>query len=274
MVDVPFDPITEADLHGYVDGQLPASRHLDVERHLAARPDDAARVRAWQAQAGALRRLFDPVLQEPMPVRLVRPLATRSMPWRSLAAGSAVALASASVAWIARGEFDSAPTSIAFVDTLARDAPADAALAGYARRAAVAHAVYAADLRRPVEVGAEQKQQLLTWLSTRLGMPLTLPRLRAVGYEFIGGRLLPGEAGPVAQFMYHDALGHRLTLYVTREVPKVPQPPQTDFRFGREGPVNVLYWMEGRFGCAVSGDFDRSDLLRVAQEVQHKFAPD
>ena len=42
----------------------------------------------------------------------------------------------------------------------------------------------------------------MTWLTKRLGAPVSAPSLSALGYELVGGRLLPGGAGPVALFMY------------------------------------------------------------------------
>ena len=143
----------------------------------------------------------------------------------------------------------------------------DARLNGFARRAAVAHVVYNSDIRRPVEVGADQEQQLVTWLSKRLGTEVKPPSLKAAGYELIGGRLLPGDTGPVAQFTYHDSSGQRLTLYVTREVPKVSSESQTAFRFGSEGPVNVFYWVDKNFGYAVSSGSARDELMGVSKEV-------
>lgn len=40
----PVDPITEADLHAYIDDQLPVQRRVEVEAHLSRNPDMAARV--------------------------------------------------------------------------------------------------------------------------------------------------------------------------------------------------------------------------------------
>ena len=48
-------PVTEDELHAYVDGELPADRQAAVESWLAAHPEDAARVSAWRAQADAIR---------------------------------------------------------------------------------------------------------------------------------------------------------------------------------------------------------------------------
>ncbi len=41
-----IDPITDSDLIAFVDGQLDPMRRLEVEAHLAAHPDAAARVMA------------------------------------------------------------------------------------------------------------------------------------------------------------------------------------------------------------------------------------
>ncbi len=251
-------PITEADLHGYADGQLPAGRHAEVAAFLASHPQDQTRVDDWKAQRRALHALLDPVLDEPLPLRLpLRPPA-QPWPWRALAASVAVAAVSASAAWIARGAMDAR-----HLQAVLATASPDRAAGGYAQRAAIAHAVYAPDMGRPVEVGGDNEKALVTWLTKRMGAPVRAPSLSHAGYELMGGRLLPGGAGPVAQFMYGAADGQRLTLYVTREAAG----GQTAFQFTQEGPVRVFYWVEGEFGYALSGAVSRDELQRVSQEV-------
>src|SRR5436309_12274869 len=63
-------PVTEDELHAYVDNELPAERLSDVEAWLAAHPDDAVRVRSWRAMAEALHARYDAVADEPVPPRL------------------------------------------------------------------------------------------------------------------------------------------------------------------------------------------------------------
>ena len=259
-------PVAETDLHAYADGQLPEMRRLMIEAHLAARPDDLARVNAWKRDNEALRTLLNPVLNEPIPVRLPLVPSRRTLPWRQLAMAASIAFVSASAGWLMRGAInEEGPQSLASVAVEQRQA-----VAGFARRAAVAHVVYSPDVRRPVEIGADQEDQLVAWLSKRLDTPLKPPHLGRVGYELIGGRLLPGEQGPVAQFMYHDADGQRLTLYVTRETKATGD---TAFRFAQDGPVNVFYWVDGRFGYAISAGADKNALHLVAQEVYRQLAP-
>lgn len=215
-------PITEADLHAYVDGQLTAQRQREIDAYIDLRPEEASRVASFRAQKQDLRALFDPVLDEALPPRLLRAVRPTT-PWymQRMAASILVAAISATSAWFVRGTVDDYRTrSIAVATAIKSPSMASVgseALTGFARRAAVAHVVYSPDVRRPVEVGADQEQQLVTWLSKRLGTEVKPPSLQAIGYELIGGRLLPGDSGPVAQFMYHDKIGQRLTLYVTRE---------------------------------------------------------
>jgi len=260
-VPAPGAPIAEADLHAYADGCLPAARRTEVETFLASHPQDRARVETWQAQRRALHALLDPVLDEPLPLRLPLRPPPRRMPWRALAAAAAAAVVSAGAAWLARGELDARRA-------LAAQSQA-AAVPHYAQRAAVAYAVYAPDRGRPVEVPGSQEQSLVAWLTRRLGAPVRAPSLGAVGYELVGGRLLPGGAGPVALFMYGAPDGRRLTLYVTREATG----GDAAFRFTREGPVNVFYWVEGPFGYALSGAASREELQRVSQEVYRQLSP-
>jgi anti-sigma factor RsiW len=141
---------------------------------------------------------------------------------------------------------------------------------GLARRAAVAHAVYSPELRHPVEVGADQQQHLVAWLSKRLGTPLRPPQLQQLGYALEGGRLLPGQSGPVAQFMYRDGAGQRLTLYVSTEQ---THNDSTGFRFTQEGRVGVFYWIDGKFGYALSGALDKTALGKIAGAVYAQLEP-
>ena len=64
--------------------------------------------------------------------------------------------------------------------------------------------------------------------------------------------------------MYHDSSGQRLTLYVSTEN---TVSRDTGFRCAKEGPVNVFYWVDGKFGYALSAGIDKGELARVATAV-------
>ena len=192
----------------------------------------------------------------------------------ALAAAAAVVLVltAGGAGWGLRGARDGA--LLAAATPLSGDA--------FATRAAIAHAVYVPEVRRRVEVDGAHEDQLVTWLSKRLGAPMKAPHLQSLGYALEGGRLLPGERGPVAQFMYRDEAGHRLTLYVSSEQPvgaavglahadlRGHDTPRADtaFRFVSEGQVNVFTWRDGPFHYAITAAAaDRAALTRVSAEV-------
>ncbi len=248
-------PVTEAELHAYIDGLLPAERRTEIEAYLAAHPEDAQRVRAWQEQNQALHAWFDPVLAESLPARVRRAALARRMP---------PALRYAAVAaWFALGGVTGW-----YVHAYNTGKSADSI--AFAREAVIAHVVYSPEVRHPVEVGADQEAHLVAWLSKRLGANLKVPHLQAVGYQLVGGRLLPGNQGPVAQFMFQDGNGRRLTLYVKRGA---RDSSETAFRFAQERGVGVFYWLDGKFGYALSGEINKAALLRVAEAVYQQLNP-
>jgi anti-sigma factor RsiW len=70
--------------------------------------------------------------------------------------------------------------------------------------------------------------------------------------------------------MYQDAKGQRLTLYVrvNRDDSR-----ETAFRFAEESRVGVFYWIDRKLGYALSGEVDRSELLRIATAVYRQLNP-
>ena len=248
--------LTEADLQAYTDGQLDPLRLAEVEAWLAVHPNDAERVAAYRQQNAALHALFDPVLNEAIPQRLIKP---ERQSWSMLPQLRYAAVA----AWLAIGG------TLGWFLHDAQQVPTVAAMS-LASQAAMAHAVYTPEVRHPVEVGADQEAHLTAWLSKRLGAPLKVPHLAATGYELVGGRLLPGDNGPAAQFMYQDARGQRLTLYVRTDK---ADNQETAFRYAREENVGVFYWIDGPFGYALSGNLEKPELLRVAQLVYQQLNP-
>ncbi len=245
--------ITEADLHAYTDGQLDDARRVQVQAHLAQHAAAAEQVRVWREQNEALRVRYNPVLNEPLPQRLLAPHAQRRR-WQSYAIAAGAMGLGFALGWMVQSN-----RTDQFVEA-----------AALPRRAAVAYAVYAPEVRHPVEVGADQQEHLIKWLSKRLGSDLKAPLLTQQGFDLVGGRLLPGGKGPVAQFMYQDARGQRITLYVSL---RDAEPRDTAFRFSQEDKVSVFYWIDGKLGYALSGEMDRASLLAVATVVYRQLNP-
>jgi anti-sigma factor RsiW len=202
----------------------------------------------YAAQTAMIKQAFDPVMTEPIPARMH----LRQPPWFGYAKAATLFVVGVAVGLAVPMVRSALPGA---TNVTVQQLPA---------RAARAHLVYASEVRHPVEVDATQQDHLVKWLSKRLGIELKVPVLAKDGFELLGGRLLPGNDGPVAQFMYQEPSGKRLTLYVTR-----PHSGEelTAFRFSQEGPVSVFYWIDKDCGYAFSGEIDRPTLARVASTV-------
>jgi anti-sigma factor RsiW len=254
------EPVSEHDLQAYADGKLPEERRDAVAAWLVAHPDDAERIESYRRLAEELRTTYQPVLDEPVPERLRRALRPARMRQAALVAlwiGLGAVLGGV-VGWELHGTQPVAAVPMGSANALAR-------------RAAVAHATYSPEVRHPVEVGADQEAHLVAWLSKRLGTQLRAPKLEAVGYHLVGGRLLPGDSGPVAHFMYQNNGGTRVTLYVRSDM---GSNRSTAFRYARDGNVGVFYWVDSKLGYAISSaDISKEDLLNVANAAYQQLNP-
>jgi len=241
--------LAEEDLHGYVDGRLDAAQRAEVEAWLAQHPADAEKAAAYRQQNDMLQALFNPVLHEPVPL-MMYPQSRRGkfvQPLRYAAMLGAMVL-SGLLGWSLHSG----------------DRSAQAPVMAMVSRAALAHAVYTPEVLHPVEVNYAQEEQLTKWLSKRLGSNIKAPHLAGAGYELMGGRLLPGNQGPVAQFMYQDGHGLRLTLYISN---KMAGKGEAAFRYAQEGKIGVFYWVDEDLGYALSGVLPKAELLKVANSV-------
>src|SRR3954468_4119024 len=102
----PRIPVTEDELHAYVDNEIPAERRGDVEAWLATHPDDAARVQSWRAMAEALHARYDQIVDEAVPKRLeIERLGQKARKWLygAVAATLAAFIVGGGVGWMARG---------------------------------------------------------------------------------------------------------------------------------------------------------------------------
>lgn len=257
-------PLDDSRLHALVDGQLAPQ---EAER-LRAQLDDAQRetLQAWARQREQLKSLHADWLQHPIPGEMQRSaelLASLQARRRSRTAWVGMAaswLLAFGLGWGLHAP-GTAPESPVAATQPQR----------FVQQAAVAHAVFEPEQRHPVEVGAAQQEHLVQWLSKRLGHPLKAPQLQAQGYELMGGRLLPGEQGARAQFMYQDAAGGRITLYVGA-MHDTQAARQTAFQFSQEGEVSSFYWTDQGLGYALSGELPRPALQTLATAVYQQLA--
>jgi anti-sigma factor RsiW len=252
--------IDEAELHAWIDGQLDPDRADAVEAAAAADAGFAAQANAYADQNREIRALFGGVAAEPLPERLrAAAVASRQSRRRWLMP------IAASVAWLAVGLAGGW-----LADGWLGDRALVEASRHVASEAVSAHRVYAVEVLHPVEVFADQKAHLVKWLSKRLGRDIRTPDLAPLGFQLVGGRLLPAKGGePAAQFMYEDETGRRVTVYVSL----YESGQETAFRYQEMEGAGAFVWLEPGMGYAIAGDIPREPLLAVSKLVYETFEP-
>jgi len=253
-------PVTEDELHAYIDGELPADRMEAVTAWLAAHPEQAVTVASWRAQSERIRARYSAVLDEAVPERLtldqiIRTDRANGRSWKAFAAAAAVVafLAGGATGWFAHG--------ISLANRAGSFALANGALDAYK--------LYVVEVRHPVEVPGDERQHMTQWLSRRIGEDLRVPDLQSIGLKLVGGRLLPGPTGAAAFYMYEGASGERFTIYCAKA-----SAPASAFRYTTGERAAAFYWADGKVAYVVSGPADREKLEKVAKTAYEQMERD
>jgi anti-sigma factor RsiW len=242
-------PVTEDELHAYVDGELPADRQDAVAMWLATHEDAAAQVAAWRAQGEAIRARYGATSDEPVPDRFkLERIMRKDRPWRSIAAAAACAafLLGGATGWFAHGATSARTNGF---EQLTADA-------------LEAHRLYTIEVRHPVEVTGDERPHMTQWLTKRLGYEQRIPDLSAIGLKLVGGRLLPGPDGAAAFYMYESASGERFTIYCSKS--KVPE---TALRYKDSDRTAAFFWVDDNRAYVVSGPADRDRMETVTKAI-------
>jgi anti-sigma factor RsiW len=253
-------PIGEDDLHAYLDGQLPVERRRVVERHLRKNPEAARKLADYWVQREAIRAAFAARPAEPLPpdLSLACIIAERGRrPRRSwLVAASVVLALGLGVAggWSLRGRPD--------------PGGAQRAMALLGQEALASHAVYAVDLRHPVEVPGSEAPHLQQWLSNRLDRSIVAPDLSGLGYRLIGGRLLATAHGGAAALLMYDDASHQRISVLLRPMARALNAPKNVLQ---QDGVNGCAWIADGLGVAVVAAIPKSDIQRVVKQIGADF---
>jgi anti-sigma factor RsiW len=244
-------PITEDELHAYVDGELSADRMNAVAAWLADHPEQAALVASWRVQADNIRAHFGTAIDEPVPQRLMLDQVLKQdrangRSWAAMAAAAAIVafVVGGAAGWMARGASAAAPAGSDVFATEALDA----------------HRLYVVEVRHPVEVPGSERAHMTQWLSKRLGEDLRIPDLQSIGLKLVGGRLLPGPTGAAAFYMYESASGERFTMYCAKA-----DMPETALRYTTGEQLAAFYWVDDKIAYVISGPADRERLEKVTK---------
>jgi anti-sigma factor RsiW len=253
-------PVTEDDLHAYVDAVLDSGRRTEIEAYLETHPEIADRVRRYVQQRADLRAALRPIVEEPIPPELnlkrmidARRLATASW-WRAAAAILLICVG-AGGGWSLRGAVGLPPAAL------------PSGIEALAQEAADSYAVYAPDHTRPVEIRAADRTELVNWAVERLHHPLAVPDLSASGYRFMGGRMVATPHGPAVLFMYDNDHGTRLVM-LSRRMEEVDQTARMTPH--AQGDVDGFVWADDGIGYSLVGPLPSPTLHPIADEIRRQ----
>ncbi|MEN3351558.1 MAG: hypothetical protein V7632_5193 [Bradyrhizobium sp.] len=244
-------PISEDDLHAYVDRALEPERQAEVATYLENHPDVAKRVANFSDQRSRLRSALAPIAEEPLPPqlnlsRIIESRRRRPPSFRWAIAAMLMLAIGGIGGWTIRG---------------ATQAPGSG-LAALAQEASDSYHVYASDRTRPVEL--RDSTELAAWVTSRLRRPVRLPDLSKSGYRFMGGRVVPTAHGPAAMFMYDDDRGDRLVV-LTRPMTSDQNAPMAPHAGDN---VAGLSWADGGMGYSLVGPKAADSLKPLANEIR------
>lgn len=248
-------PITENDLHAFVDNALDVERRHEVAEYLLTNGDAAARVSAYERQALALRAAMDPIAHEPVPSRLnLSNITVGRKPsfwprYAQMAAAAVVLVAvGATGGWMMKG-YSLPPTE---------------GVAALAQEASASYKVFAPDQLRPVEVRADGTDAVAQLASATLGPRAIVPDLSKAGYRLMGGRLVPTKHGPGVLFMYDDDKGTRLII-LSRRMLVDQDKPMAKYA---DGSIGGWSWADNGMGFSLLGSVPPDALHPIADKVR------
>ncbi len=252
-------PISEDDLHAYVDGQLPAARQEEVAAWLEQHSAVASKIHAYGEQRERIGGAFADVLEEPVPLRLnLRAIhsAHRPAPVRqrmtALAASVCLVLAGGLGGWSLRSWSQ----------------PPQRGIGALAQEAATSYAVYAPDELRPIEVSATDRGMLDRWISRRLGHAVRAPDLGKSGFRLLGGRLVATPHGPAGLFVYQNGGGVRVAMLVREmDIDKT-----ATMRRNRIGATDGYAWADDGIGFSMVGPTTLGDINPLADEARRQMS--
>jgi|GEM_PF-3035845 len=253
-------PVTEADLHGWVDDQLSTERRQTVEQWLSTRPQDAATVRQWREDRDRLRAGFSDATTPALPLHLLPRARRRPVTQMRLAASVVLALgAGLGVGGFAGWHAHRPPIGVAAIaqESLAAD-----------RIFTQVADLPPQDSAAPQDAVSGDAAHIGIWASRILGRAVTPPDLRNAGYRLEGGHMMATLYGPGCVFVYAASSGDALLVFmrpmhsvdVNAHMRALPHSRQ-------QGTARGYVWADDGLGVGLVGH-NGQDVLRLARDVR------
>jgi anti-sigma factor RsiW len=272
-------------LIAYLDGELDADSRSEVESWLEADAELRDHVAALAASAETLRAVFEPVLHEPVPERLLaaargvpaasaaivdfpavqkartpRPLMQR--PWArfAVAAGVGGLLIGGGAGYFAGTGYDESNRTAAVANAAAANWLDN--IAGYHKMLISAGGNDQALVDVPPDPNDPTRKVV-----QKLPSDFKLPNLKPWGLDFQGARYLVVGGQPATQLFYttdNKKLGPLTVVIGSTSQPDIAP------AFDRRGDLNMLYWRHHGHAYALVGTADIGYLWNISNDIEYQ----
>lgn len=239
--------IHESDLHAFIDGQLDDLGARRFASAMNAQPALRAVTDGYRRDRDLMLQIYGPLIDEPVPSRLLRTL--RSVPevhrpaWQ-WSAGVGLAAAAAVLLVVSYG----LPTE-----------PKDALLA---EAYAVRDGGVAVEQEIAANVPATERDAMLV---KTLDTPVNIPDLDQTGYKLAGLGIYPDRAhGHAVQVNYRNYQGRLLTVYLRH-----PTGADRYEILPERGGKRVCIWESQELSAVMVGEMSEQEMLRTAYLTYH-----
>ncbi|MGB8843994.1 MAG: hypothetical protein WCC64_23335 [Aliidongia sp.] len=239
--------IPESDLHAFIDDQLDDLGARRFAAAMNAQPTLRAVTDGYRRDRDLMRQVYGPLIDEPLPPRLLRTL--RSVPqarrpaWQ-WSAGVGLAAAAAVLLIVSYG----LPTD-----------PKDALLA---EAFAVRDGAVMAEQQIAADVPAAERDAMVV---KTLDTSVNIPDLGQEGYTLAGVGIYPDRAhGHAVQVNYRNDQGRLLTVYLHH-----PTGADRYEILPERGGKRVCIWESQELSAVMVGEMSEQEMLRTAYLAYH-----
>ena len=257
----PHEPVSEIDLLAYADGTLDSDpvRRAEVEEYLKSHPDKAERIIAFMHQDDDIHRLYDPVLDEPVPERLrnvlEQPQPNRYAQVLVRTGFAASILIAASGGWYLGRTVPSGQLQ-------QRDSIAQSALNGY--RSGMVDSLPSQPTVSTVQSVEPEWSNTMSSIAGHIALQMRVPDLSAQGYRLQENREIHTDGGNAMQIGYVDDTGNKLVLLL--------QPRWNtgihDLQVDEQDGFSVATWADGPITFGLASGIEPGQAYELASFIR------
>ncbi|HTJ63805.1 MAG TPA: zf-HC2 domain-containing protein [Alphaproteobacteria bacterium] len=237
-------PVSDEQLHAYIDGELDPAEARRVEAIIAASPELTLQVEQFRADKALIHRIYAPLIEQPLPTALFetleRPRRQRFAFRFKIPLVPAGAIAAAALLVVGLLAYPN------LVDT--------------GGDPLVAEAIAAQDgkLRTVSSLGTDTVSGDRVAEET-LAAPVKIPNLEKAGYVLKGIAVVARNAdGRALQARYGNGAGKSFIVYMRRS-----SGPDR-FELQQRGQTQVCIWQNDELSVVMTGDMSAKEMLKVA----------